>query len=523
MPDEFTRGGRVRKPQTGAYNNTWGAVLNADALELADDLVTGIQAITLTGTAFSMPALEDGADSDSRAMTWRFTGSPSGPVTVTLPASVVQKLTAIDNQCGQTITFTYGSGTTTSVQNGLRRFILCDGANVLGFDGGADATTLAGVAAANYARRDVANIFAGANSHAWVDVSEGPTTTIDAAAGNHQRLTLTGNRNMAAPTSPANGQAIWLQVVQDATGGRTLTWDSVFLFENGAAPTLSSTANARDLFVMLYDSAAGRWIVGHFGSIAGSGSAGYNVTLTSNECDVNLLARLGSLSTAVVVNVTVATGVVLQALSTGSFALDLAGLPGGSTVNVFNNGYILGRGGRGGDGGSMFDQGSGLGNGENRMHTNGRAGGAAVRAPGASVTCNITNNGYIWGGGGGGGGGIGQCSSAGVASGGGGGGGSGGGLGGVRGGVYGFTGALDGTDGGSGASGTAGQGGNAGEATGGGSSGIGGNGGDWGTAGDAGPSGGGSGGAAGKAVELNGGAVNFLAGSGAPNVKGAVS
>lgn len=525
MPDSFTRGGKIRKPQTGAYEDTWGAVQNADVFELFDDLITGLQEITLSGTTYSMPVMTQGGDSDSRAMMLRFIGSPSGAVTVTLPATVNQKLYAIDNQCGQDIILTYGSGDTSTIGNGLRRFVMCDGVDVLNFDSGADADSLGGIEASKFARRDVSNVFVGSQSSAWITVAEAPTTTINAAAGNHQRLTLTGNRAIAAPSSPVDGQEMFLQVVQDGTGGRTLTWDSSFLHEGGVAPTLATTANARDLFLMVYDAAAAQWLVGQFGSIAGSGSVGLNYTVSGGGVDFSLAALLGTLGSAVTVNLTIAQGTILQAGSTGSFAFDCANaLPSGSTLNIVNNGYILGKGGAGGGGAGSTVNGSGN-HGHTSAATDGQPGGGAFRGPGAGVTCNLTNNGYIWGGGGGGGGGgAATFANGGQAGGGGGGGGAGGGLGGYAGGAN----SVRGTNGASGSSGALGAGGaaGAGNSSGGATGVAGGAGGDWGTAGTAGGSGvasDGAAGAAGKAVELNGGAVTIGVGAGAPNIKGAVS
>jgi len=42
-------------------------------------------------------------------------------------------------------------------------------------------------------------------------------------------------------------------VVQDATGSRTLTWNSVFKWPAGVAPVLTTTANARDVFSFISD------------------------------------------------------------------------------------------------------------------------------------------------------------------------------------------------------------------------------------------------------------------------------
>jgi len=62
-------------------------------------------------------------------------------------------------------------------------------------------------------------------------------------------VTLAGNRTMAAPTNLLNGAFYAIEVVQDATGNRTLAWNSVFKWVGGTVPTLSTAANSRDYFI----------------------------------------------------------------------------------------------------------------------------------------------------------------------------------------------------------------------------------------------------------------------------------
>ena len=66
-------------------------------------------------------------------------------------------------------------------------------------------------------------------------------------------VTLAGNRTVAAPTGMINGAFYALAVIQDATGGRTLAWNAVFKWTFASAPTLTTTANARDYFVFRSD------------------------------------------------------------------------------------------------------------------------------------------------------------------------------------------------------------------------------------------------------------------------------
>lgn len=84
-------------------------------------------------------------------------------------------------------------------------------------------------------------------------LTDGATISWDASSAQVAVVTLGGNRTMAAPTNLANGAIYSLGVYQDATGSRTLTWNSVFKWNAGTAPTLSSGANSKNFFMFMSD------------------------------------------------------------------------------------------------------------------------------------------------------------------------------------------------------------------------------------------------------------------------------
>lgn len=92
-------------------------------------------------------------------------------------------------------------------------------------------------------------------------LTDGATVTINCLLGNVYQLTLGGNRTLAVPTDPIDGQTISLYLIQDGTGSRLVTWNAVFDFPGGTAPTLSTGAAAYDLFTMQYRAAAVKWSV----------------------------------------------------------------------------------------------------------------------------------------------------------------------------------------------------------------------------------------------------------------------
>ena len=135
---------------------------------------------------------------------------------------------------------------------------------------------------------------------------------------------------------------------------------------------------------------------------------------------------------------TINSGVYVYATEITGFGLKLIDFSPGDTINIINNGYILGKGGKGGYGQGFQEPSDQAGPGQ--------AGGGAI-----SISCNVTiqNNSFIAGGGGGGGGANALIWSPEGYS-GGGGGGAGGGEGGRNSTGYG----LGGTGGGPGQAGT---------------------------------------------------------------------
>jgi hypothetical protein len=63
---------------------------------------------------------------------------------------------------------------------------------------------------------------------------------------------VSSNRTMDAPTNLVNGAYYGLAIIQNA-GSNTLTWNAVFKWTGGTAPTLSTAAGAKDYFVFRSD------------------------------------------------------------------------------------------------------------------------------------------------------------------------------------------------------------------------------------------------------------------------------
>lgn len=85
------------------------------------------------------------------------------------------------------------------------------------------------------------------------------TVTLDLSTSNVFHNTLTGNTTFAFSNPPANTKVFSFTIitVQDATGGRTITWPASKKFAGGVTPPPTTAANAVDVWsVMTYDGGA---------------------------------------------------------------------------------------------------------------------------------------------------------------------------------------------------------------------------------------------------------------------------
>jgi len=104
-------------------------------------------------------------------------------------------------------------------------------------------------AISNVAVTNSAQSFSAAQRGTISALTDGATITPDFAAANNFSVTLGGNRTLANPSNLTAGQSGAIWITQDGTGSRTLAYGSYWDFTGGTAPTLTTTANARDCLV----------------------------------------------------------------------------------------------------------------------------------------------------------------------------------------------------------------------------------------------------------------------------------
>ncbi len=94
---------------------------------------------------------------------------------------------------------------------------------------------------------------------AIVVLTDGATITPNTSLGDVFRVTIAGNRTIAAPSNtPVDGQKIRMEITQDATGSRTLTWNAIYDWGTAGAPTLTTTAGKTDLIEFAYNATAAK-------------------------------------------------------------------------------------------------------------------------------------------------------------------------------------------------------------------------------------------------------------------------
>lgn len=108
-------------------------------------------------------------------------------------------------------------------------------------------------------------------------LTDGATVNWDTSSGAYATITFAGSRTMAAPTNLKTGGVYALKTTQDATGGRSPTWNSVF--KN--TPLIDLAANGVTLLIWVSDGTNLYFIGGQgLGINQRSISAAYTTVLT---------------------------------------------------------------------------------------------------------------------------------------------------------------------------------------------------------------------------------------------------
>ena len=295
MASTYTTRIRLTQQGDGDNPNSWGTVLNNGVISLVDDAIAGYTTVALGANAtVTLSAVDGGSDVPRNAFI-EANGTVGGAhTTITMVIPNVTKGYVINNQATYTTTtnvikiktapgdgYTIPQGAITQVVVDTDGSVYSTNAAGLGLgtaasaDIGVCATNIADVSLADlrYVRTSVTanttvrgdfvveagSLKVGTSARAYnpiTTLTDAASITSDFAVGNNFLVTIGGNRTLAAPSNAVAGQSGSIYIIQDGTGSRTLSYNTVFQFVSAAVPTLSTGAGDVDMLVYMARSAS---------------------------------------------------------------------------------------------------------------------------------------------------------------------------------------------------------------------------------------------------------------------------
>ena len=290
MASTYTTNLRLTKQGDGDNPNTWGQVLN-NVISLVDEAVASYTTVSIGSAATVTLTENQGSQDQSRSAILEFKGTvggantsiivliPNTPKTYAIRNVVSANTTATDavvlRVAGNT-GVTVGSGNGYYITNGTSVFsVLTPSGTAASRNVGVCATEIPDTSLADirYVPTSVSSTIV-ADKHFTASVvftstvrmdgiisvsgpvksfittlTDGTSIAVSMNTGNNFLVTLGGNRTLAAPSNATAGQTGSIYVVQDGTGSRTLSYNSVWKFPGGSAPAATSTSAAVDMIV----------------------------------------------------------------------------------------------------------------------------------------------------------------------------------------------------------------------------------------------------------------------------------
>jgi hypothetical protein len=294
MATSYTSRLRLVKQGDGENPNSWGTVLNDGMISLVDDAIAGYEKVTIGAAATVTLSAVDGGEDQARYAFLEVTGSVGGTyddIVLQIPSNsksyVINNQVSANTTASDTVKIKTASGTGYTIPFGAIGLVVCDGTsvwstNAKGFGLGTAASADIGVCATNiadvsladlrYVRTSVTanttvrgdfvveagSLKVGTSARAYnpiTTLTDAASITSDFALGNNFLVTLAGNRTLAAPTNAVAGQSGSIYIIQDGTGSRTLSYNTVFQFVSATVPVLSTGASDVDMLLYMARSA----------------------------------------------------------------------------------------------------------------------------------------------------------------------------------------------------------------------------------------------------------------------------
>ena len=294
MASNYTTRIRLNQQGDGDNPNSWGTVLNDGVISLVDEAVAKYTTVSLGSAATVTLSAVDGGTDVPRSAFLEANGTVGGAhTTITMVIPNVTKGYVVNNQTTYTTTTNVvkiktapGDGLTIP-QGAISQIVVdTDGSvystNASGLGLGTAASADIGVCATNvpdvsladlrYVRTSATStiiasdlhikqgsLIVGTSSRAYnpiLTLTDAASITSDFAKGNNFLVTIGGNRTLAAPSNAVAGQSGSIYIIQDGSGSRTLSYNTVWQFVSATVPTLSTGAGDVDMLVYMTRSAS---------------------------------------------------------------------------------------------------------------------------------------------------------------------------------------------------------------------------------------------------------------------------
>ena len=285
MASTYTDRLGLEKQTDGENPNSWGAILNTNVIDLIDDAIAGYEIVSVSSTGITLTD-NQGSTDQSRNAALEFAGTLTANVTITVPAEEKTYFVRENTTGSFAVQMKTVGGTALTLSQGVNTFVACNGTSIYRIDTPtsvasftANTLTATTLTATSISTSVLSSSIITVNTSAtFQQVSvEGDLTVVGATAlnstvslgaaaigilvssnatgdttlnlqnGNFFKLTLTGNTSVTTPTNIAPGQSGIIYLIQDGTGGRSVSFSDVWNFSSGVTITPTSVANSVDL------------------------------------------------------------------------------------------------------------------------------------------------------------------------------------------------------------------------------------------------------------------------------------
>jgi hypothetical protein len=299
MASTYTTNIRLTKQADGENPNSWGAILNEGVISLIDDAIAGYTTVSLGSAATVTLTENQGSGDQSRSAIIEFKGTVGGAhdaIHVLIPnnsKTYIIKNSVSYNDATDAVILKVAGNTGVTLGGASTALFVTNGTTVLpvaqttftnitasgnlavlgttslsgAVNVGGTLTVAGAVSLASTLNVAGATSVGGAATFSSTVTVSGkgkfmtgafaPVVTLADAASvvpnlntsNVFAVTLAGNRTLAAPTNTSTniGATGHIFIVQDATGDRTLSYNTAYQFPNGTVPVLTTTSGAVDV------------------------------------------------------------------------------------------------------------------------------------------------------------------------------------------------------------------------------------------------------------------------------------